>query len=350
MRGAHRGSVSGESVGRAPDSRSASSGSLFTIATIAPIAASESRHEIDAAAAGLLALLCASWGLSQVAVKIAGAGISPATQAGLRSIGSTVLLVLWARWRGIPIVERDRTLLPGLAAGLLFAAEFLLVYTGLTFTTASRGVIFLYTAPFVTAVGAHLFVPGDRLTPGRSAGLAIAFAGIVVAFADALRLPTRVELLGDLLCLGGAIAWGATTVLVKASRLRHASAVRTLFYQLATSAVLLPVFALATGESGITRATPLIIGALAYQIIVIAFASYAAWFWLVTRYPASRLAAFTFLTPILGVAAGGIVLGEPIGPGLIVALVLIAAGIYLVNRPPRGGRESSVGAGRMHEA
>jgi len=309
----------------------------------------EARHEIDSAAAGVLALLCASWGLSQVAVKIAGEGISPAMQAGLRSIGSAVLLVLWARGRGVPLVERDRTLLPGIAAGLLFAGEFLLVFTGLTFTTASRGVIFLYTAPFVTAIGAHLFVPGDRLTRGRGAGLVIAFAGIVIAFADALRLPTRVELVGDLLCLGGAVAWGATTVLIKASRLRQASAVRTLFYQLGTSAVVLPVFALATGESGITRATPLIIGALAYQIIVVAFASYAVWFWLVTRYPASRLAAFTFLTPIFGVAAGGIVLGEPIGPGMVIALALIAGGIYLVNRPSRPVRESTVAGGRMQE-
>jgi len=295
----------------------------------------EVRPDLDTAAAVLLTLLCASWGLNQVAVKVAGAGISPAMQAGLRSIGSTVLLVAWARWRCVPLLTRDGTLLPGLAAGLLFAAEFLLIYWGLTFTTASRGVIFLYTAPFVMAIGAHFFVPGDRLTRVRSLGLLVAFAGIVVAFADALRLPTRVELLGDMLCLAAAFAWGATTVLIKVSRLRHVSAERTLLYQLATSAVVLPVVALATGEPGVHDATPAVIGAFAYQIVVVAFVSYAAWFWLVARYPASRLAAFTFLTPVFGVAFGGLLLSEPIGPALLLALVLMATGIYLVNRPSR---------------
>lgn len=292
------------------------------------------RETLDPGAAALLALLCAVWGLSQVTAKVAGEGISPAMQAGLRSIGSTVLLILWARWRGIPLVVRDRTLWPGIAAGLLFAAEFLLIYWGLTFTTASRGVIFLYMAPFVMALGVHFLVPGDRLTPVRSAGLVIAFAGIAVAFADALRLPSRVELVGDLLCLGAALAWGATTVLIKASRLRRVSAERNLLYQLATSAVVLPAVSLLAGEPGITRATPLIVAALVYQIVIVAFASYAAWFWLVGRYPASRLAAFTFLTPIFGVAFGGLLLDEPVGPGLLIALVLIAAGIHLVNRPP----------------
>jgi drug/metabolite transporter (DMT)-like permease len=281
----------------------------------------------------VLVVLCAIWGLSQVAIKLAGEGISPAMQAGLRSIGSTILLVGWARWRRVPLLARDGTLVPGIVAGLLFAGEFLLIYWGLTFTSASRGVIYVYMAPFVTAVGVHFFTDGDRLTRMKTAGLVIAFAGLVIAFADALRLPTRIELLGDLLCLGAAFAWGATTVVIKASRLRSVSAERTLFYQLAVSAVLLPAVALATGEPGVHAPTPLVIGALLYQIIIVAFASYAAWFWLVSRYQASRLAAFTFLTPIFGVAAGGLLLDEPLGPGLIAALALMASGIYLVNRP-----------------
>jgi drug/metabolite transporter (DMT)-like permease len=291
------------------------------------------RQALDGGAALLLVVLCASWGLNQIAVKVANAGISPALQAGVRSIGSAALLVVWARWRRVPLIVRDGTLIPGLAAGLLFAAEFLLVYWGLTLTTASRGVIFLYTAPFVMAIGAHIFVPGDRLTRLKSFGLVVAFAGILVAFADALRLPSRDELFGDLLCLGGAIAWGATTVLIKATHLQHISAERTLLYQLGVSAVVSPVVALAIGEAGFHDATPMVIGALAYQIVIVAFASYAAWFWLVTRYQASRLAAYTFLTPVFGVAAGGFLLAEPIGVELLAALGLIAAGIYLINRP-----------------
>ena len=165
----------------------------------------------------LLVLLCGCWGLNQVAIKVANAGISPGLQAGLRSIGGTVLVLLWARARGIRLEWRGGLLGYGLVAGLLFAAEFFLIYAGLDLTTATRGVLFLYTSPFVVALGAHFLLPGDRLTPAKLTGLLAAFAGLVIAFADGLYLPTQRELTGDLMCLAAAVLWGATTILIKGS-------------------------------------------------------------------------------------------------------------------------------------
>jgi drug/metabolite transporter (DMT)-like permease len=291
------------------------------------------RQALDSAAALILLLVCAAWGLNQVAVKVTNAGISPVLQVGLRSVGSAILVLIWSRARGVPLAARDGTLGYGLAAGLLFTVEFVLIYVGLTLTTASRGVIFLYTAPFVVAVGAHLFVPGDRLTRLKLVGLLAAFGGVVIAFAEGLRLPSHRELLGDLLCLAAAVLWGATTVLIKASPLAETRAEKTLLYQLGVSALTLPVASLLLGEPGVFRPTPLVLSAFAYQTVVVAFASYVTWFWLITRYPASSLAAFSFLTPVFGVMFGGLLLGEPITPALAASVALLAAGIYLVNRP-----------------
>jgi drug/metabolite transporter (DMT)-like permease len=291
------------------------------------------RQALDSAAALILLLVCAAWGLNQVAVKVTNAGISPVLQVGLRSVGSAILVLIWSRARGVPLAARDGTLGYGLAAGLLFTVEFVLIYVGLTLTTASRGVIFLYTAPFVVAVGAHLFVPGDRLTRLKLVGLLAAFGGLVIAFAEGLRLPSHRELLGDLLCLAAAVLWGATTVLIKASPLVRVRAEKTLLYQLGVSALTLPVASLLLGEPGVFRPTPLVLSAFAYQTVVVAFASYVTWFWLITRYPASSLAAFSFLTPVFGVMFGGLLLGEPITPALVASVALLAAGIYLVNRP-----------------
>jgi drug/metabolite transporter (DMT)-like permease len=291
------------------------------------------RQALDSAAALILLLVCAAWGLNQVAVKVTNAGISPVLQVGLRSVGSAILVLIWSRARGVPLAARDGTLGYGLAAGLLFTVEFVLIYVGLTLTTASRGVIFLYTAPFVVAVGAHLFVPGDRLTRLKLVGLLAAFGGLVIAFAEGLRLPSHRALLGDLLCLAAAVLWGATTVLIKASPLVRVRAEKTLLYQLGVSALTLPVASLLLGEPGVFRPTPLVLSALAYQTVVVAFASYVTWFWLITRYPASSLAAFSFLTPVFGVMFGGLLLGEPITPALAASVALLAAGIYLVNRP-----------------
>jgi drug/metabolite transporter (DMT)-like permease len=290
---------------------------------------------LDRAAAATMVVLCACWGFNQVAMKVANSGISPILQGGLRSIGAALLVLLWSRFRGVRLGARDGTLGWGVAVALLFALEFVLLYWGLALTNASRGVIFLYTAPFFVAVGAHCFVPGDRLTRPKVLGLLAAFAGIALAFGHSLALPARGEILGDLMCFGAAALWAATIILIKISPLMRVPAEKTLLYQLGISALVLPLGSALVGEPGIVAPTPLVLAALAYQTIVVAFASYVAWFWLMTRYPASRLSAFSFLTPMFGVAFGGILLGEPVGPPLLGAVALIAAGIWLVNRPAR---------------
>ena len=293
-----------------------------------------SHDQLDAAAAALMLVLCALWGLNQVAIKVANAGISPVLQAGLRSAGAAVLVWGWSALRAVPLFDRNGPHGLGLLIGLLFATEFMFIYWGLTFTTASRSVILLYTAPFVVAVGAHLFVPGERLRPAQILGLACAFMGVVLVFGDALRLPTQRELIGDAMILLGAVLWGATTVVIKATRLVTIHPNKTLFYQLVVSAILLPLVSPLSGEAGITVPSLLVLGSLAFQIVIVAFASYLAWFWLMTRYPASRLSSFSFFTPLFGVLAGGLLLDERISPSLLLALALVALGIYLVNRAP----------------
>jgi drug/metabolite transporter (DMT)-like permease len=288
------------------------------------------RRPLDAVAVSVMLTLCLVWGLSQVATKTAAEGISPVTQAAIRSAVATVLLFGWAGVRGIPLFGKDGTLVPGVLAGLLFGAEFVFIFLGLQWTDAARMVVFIYLAPCFTAVGLAWFVPGEHMRPRQWAGVLTAFVGLLLAFADAFS-SARTTLLGDLFGLMGGAVWAATTVLVRASRLSSASAGKTLFYQLGVSAVMLAVLALVLREPGVTKLTPLVIISLAYQCVIVAFASFLAWFWLLTRYLASRLSVFTFLTPLFGVAAGVILLDEPITPPFLGAALLVVAGIYLVN-------------------
>jgi drug/metabolite transporter (DMT)-like permease len=293
------------------------------------------RHSrLDLLAMLVMVALCASWGLNQVAIKVTNTGISPILQAGLRGIGAGTLVWLWSAWRGVRLFERDGSLGVGVLIGVLFAVEFALLNWGLVFTTASRAIIFMYLAPFVVAVGAHLFLPGERLGLAQLVGLLCAFAGMATAFADALRLPSHREIVGDVMIVGAAILWGATTVVVKASRLNRISPNKVLFYQLAGSAALLPLSPL-LGEAGVTAPSAVALAAFAYQTLFVAFVTYLAWFWLVAHYPASRLSAFSFLAPLFGVLAGHLLLGETVTSLLVAALALVGLGIYLVNRAPR---------------
>jgi drug/metabolite transporter (DMT)-like permease len=292
------------------------------------------KHLSLAAASGLVGL-CALWGFGQVAIKVANSGITPLLNAGLRSTGAAILVMGWCHWRGIRLVQRDGTWLAGIAAGVLFAVEFLLIYVGLEYTTAARSVVFLNTSPFFVALGAHLVLANDRLTITKTIGLLAAFSGVAIAFSDGLHAPTTRMLLGDAMALMAAISWGATTVLIKATKLARIEPERTLLYQLIVSAVVSIGASFAAGEAGIFDASPLVLSALAYQTIIVAFISYIAWFWFIAHYPASRVSSFIFLTPIFGVLAGALLLREPITTRLMIALALIAAGIYITNRPAR---------------
>jgi len=85
------------------------------------------------------------------------------------------------------------------------------------------------------------------------------------------------------------------------------------------------------GEPGVVALTPVALASLFYQGAIVAFATYLAWFWLLTRYLAGRLAVFGFLTPLFGVMMGAAVLSEPLRPAFLGALAMVATGIWLVN-------------------
>jgi drug/metabolite transporter (DMT)-like permease len=291
----------------------------------------DTRKPLDSTAFLLMLVLTGLWGFQQVAIKVTAADVSLVMQAGLRSLIATALILAWAQWRGTPLFARDGTLAAGIAAGLLFGGEFIFIYGGLEYTAASRMVVFIYLAPVLTALGLHWLVPGEKLARGQWLGVLIAFAGIALAFGEAFAA-ARGTLLGDASGMIAALLWAATTVLVRATGLARVSAAKTLFYQLAVSAPMLLAASWLMGEKGVVAVTPLAVASLAYQAVIVAFASYLVWFWLLTRYLAARLAVFSFLSPLFGVLFGVAILGEPLTPAFAGAALLVGAGIVLVNR------------------
>ncbi|QGZ62319.1 DMT family transporter [Paraburkholderia acidisoli] len=302
------------------------------------------RRVPDAQAVVLMIALCAIWGFQQVAIKSANASVPPVFQAALRSAIAAMLVWGWARARGTPLFRADGTLAAGLLAGSLFAAEFVCIFVGLTMTSATRMAVFLYTAPCFTALGLHWFTPGERMRRTQWIGVSIAFVGMALAFADGFvrhgsasgaTHAMLVGVAGDALGVLGGIAWAATTVVVRSSPLARVSASKALFYQLAVSAVVLLALAAGVGQMEVRAVTPLAVLSLGYQAVVVAFVSYLTWFWLLTRYMASRLSVFSFLTPLFGVTFGVLLLGESFNYRFLAAALLVLAGIALVNAPAK---------------
>ena len=293
------------------------------------------KRALDGQAIATVIGLCLLWGLSQVSIKVANQGVSPIFQAAVRSIIAASLLALWARRRGLPLLHRDRTLLHGLAIGLLFGTEFVFVYLGLYYTTASHAVIFLYTAPLFVALGAHWLLPAEPLTGRKCVGLALAFVGVLATFWDSLQFPTQLQLLGDLLSLTAGFLWAVTSLYLKRVVRTAMTPSQMLFYQLGFSAVQLSVMSLWFEPRQVTHLTPVVVASIAYQGVIVAFASYLVWFWLIQVYPVSNISAFTFFTPIFGILLGGLLLQEPLTAKLLIGGGLVTSGMILVNWPDR---------------
>ncbi len=277
-------------------------------------------------------LLCFSWAFAQITIKVANESISPILQAGIRSIIAVSALSVWMLVRKIRPFQNDGTWVPGVIAGLLFAMEFVLIFWGLVYTSASRAVIFIYLSPFVVALGVHWLVPSERLNRFQVIGMLLAFSGIVVTFGEGFTLLSGQEWIGDLMCIIAAISWGATTVVIRVTRLVSIEPSRTLYYQLLVSAILLPPVSFLLGESGVSEISGIVIACLAFQGLIVAFASYLTWFWLIAHYPAAKLSTYTFFTPLFGVLCGVAFLSESLTAGVIIGLLLVTLGIFLVNK------------------
>ncbi len=276
--------------------------------------------------------LCLSWGFNNVSIKIALHDIPPLMQSAARSLIAAVVVYAWTQIRGLPMFKRDGTLWPGVLAGVLFALEFVFIYRGLVWTTATRGALFLYLAPFFVVIGSRWLVPGDHFGLAQWTGLILSFAGIVIAFGLPTPAATPYQALGDLMLVGGGAAWAATTLIIKASALNRISSEKTLLYQLVVSVPLLAFGAWIFGEHIDAMPSAIALGAFGYTVLVVTF-TFAMWFALIVRYSAARLSVFTFLAPLFGVAAGHFVLNDPLTPPFALAVILVALGILLVNRP-----------------
>ncbi|HJH24723.1 MAG TPA: DMT family transporter [Paenalcaligenes hominis] len=292
------------------------------------------RQRLTPQATSLMVLLCFVWALAQVGLKYTAHDMAATLQIAVRSIGGAVLTWGFVRWRGQRLFTMAGAWRPGVVVGALFAGEFFFVGEALRYTSASHVSIFLYTAPIFAALGLHFFTPDERLQPLQWLGVLLAFVGVTISFLgrDTLTMSgaSLHGLLGDGLALLGGLFWGATTVVVRGTRLKNAPATETLFYQLLGAFVILLSGAYLTGQTGVNWSWSLI-GNLIFQTIAVSFASLLVWFWLLRHYLASRLGVLSFMTPLFGVLLGVLLLNEHIERSFMVGAVCVVLGIILVN-------------------
>jgi drug/metabolite transporter (DMT)-like permease len=291
---------------------------------------------LDPRAVVIITILTLLWGFNYTAVKYSNEGISPVFASTLRSFIACLCGVVYCLYKEQKLFHTDIMLFHGFVVGLLFGLEFACIYFGLLYTDASRSVVFVYMSPFVVAVGAHFFLKGDRLTLSKTLGLILAFVGIVVVFQGRPRTAKPTMFIGDILEVGAAFFWGATTLYIKKYMAEKIHPINTFLYQLFFSIPILLIVSLLLEPHWISGISFIVAISLFYQSIIVAFASFLIWFWLIHQYSVSRLSAFTFFTPVFGVLFGIFFVHEELTPSLVVGLPLVCLGILFVNWKSRG--------------
>ncbi|MEX3238234.1 DMT family transporter [Serratia quinivorans] len=289
------------------------------------------RKNIDSRAAAAMMMICAIWGLQQVAIKAAEPDISAVLQIAIRSGIAALAVYLLARYRREKFVFDRPTLLAGLCVGFLFALEFFFVSEGLRYTSASHMAVFLYTAPLFSAIGLHFVIRHERLSLIQWVGIAIAFGGVVLAISGMSDSSgAENSLRGDIYGLLAGMSWGGSTIVIRTTGLANCSSKQTLLFQLSGACILLSLLAITT-QSVHFNLTALAWSSLIFQTLVVSFISYLIWFSLLRHYQASSLGILTFMTPIFGILAGVVILGEPLQIEFVLGSILIVLGLIVVS-------------------
>ena len=289
------------------------------------------KGHVDSIGVVFLVGVSAIMGFNQVLVKLVNAGLGPIFQAGLRSLFAFFLILGFALLRKKPLSLRDGSFWPGMLAGVFFASEFLLLFQALDFTTVSRASIFFYTMPIWTAIAAHFLIPGEKLSVVRVMGLLLAIGGVTLALSSNQAVAGSKAFIGDIYCLMGAMFWSGIVIVARTTRFSNACPEMQLTYQLAVSAILLLAIAPFAGDL-VRDFTPTIAWLFSAQVLLVTGLGFLTWFWLLSIYPASGVASFSFLSPLFGVLFGGLILGEELSGRVLIALALVCLGVILVNR------------------
>lgn len=289
----------------------------------------ERKDRLDALGVSAMLGFAVLFAFNQVVIKVTIEGVQPIFSAGLRSVIGLLALFVWMRWRGVPLRATRPQIWGGVLVGALFSLEFLCIFLALDITTVSRASVIFYSMPIWLGLIAHFALPGERLTGLRLLGFFVAIAGVAWAFLD--RSSGQASLLGDALALGAALSWAGIALTVRLTPVSAVNAETQLAFQLAISGVVFLALAPLFGPY-LRDFTPIHGWGVVFQALVTVLLGFLVWFRLMKVYPASDIAAFSFLSPVLSVIMGWGLLGEEVGIEIIGALALVCLGLILISR------------------
>jgi drug/metabolite transporter (DMT)-like permease len=280
------------------------------------------------ASVALYVLLCVIWGSTWLVIKIGYGGLGPFNVAALRfvvagAVLAVIIPLLGARWPH----SRNEWLLILWVGVVLFGADYGLIYWGEQFLDSGLTAILFATLPLITVALAHLYVPGDRITPRKLAGTLVAFLGVVALFGESLQFDlTRLGPMAAII-VAAVCAAGAGVASKRHGAGLHAAALNA--PAMFVGGIVLAIAAIASGEELRVPTDATTWAAIVYLAIAGSVVTFLIYFSLLKTWTVTSLSFISVFTPVIALALGFVFLDERPTLWTAVGAVLILAGVAL---------------------
>tara|TARA_X000000368_G_scaffold7775_1_gene6024 strand:- start:753 stop:1646 length:894 start_codon:yes stop_codon:yes gene_type:complete len=291
------------------------------------------KARIDFFGACALILFSVLLAINHVVIKVVNTGLNPIFFAGARSVIAFFALIIWMKISRKPIVFNINLAFISCLAGLVFSLEFLFLFLALDFTTVSRNSIIFYSMPVWLAILAHFFVPDERLNIMKIFGLICAFTGVTLSLLINVTdfSFTNNILLGDFFAILAAFTWALLILLAKGTKFSQVSPEMQLIWMVMISGPVLILLSLIFGNP--IRDFELIhFWGLIFQSVIVVAGGFLFWLWLLSVYPASGVASFSFLTPIFTIFFGWLILDDALNIIFLMAAFMVVLGLIFINK------------------
>ena len=293
----------------------------------------QKKNKIDAFGAIALISFSLLLGINHVVIKIVNLGLNPIFFAGIRSFIAFIFIIIWMKLVDKPIVFNSKYIKISIIAGIIFALEFLFLFLALDFTTVSRNSIIYYSMPLWLTILLLFTKNNEKISFLKFLGLILAFIGVVLSVTNfkinlILNSP---NLIGDILAFLAALFWALLIIIAKNSSFSKVSPEMQLLWMVMVSGPILTIFSLFI-EDPIRNFQLIHIWGIIFQSIIVVAGGFLFWLWLLSKYPASGVASFSFLTPIFTIFFGWLILSEVMTFDFLIAAFLVISGLILINR------------------
>ncbi|MGH8005054.1 MAG: DMT family transporter, partial [Limisphaerales bacterium] len=232
--------------------------------------------------------------------------------------------------------ELRTILVPGF---FIYGTNYALVYWGEQYIGAGLAAILFASLPFLVALFAHYMLPNEKMTIPKLTGLTIGFIGIVLVFYGGLSFGPE-SYWGMLALMGSSLSAAYANILVKRD-LHDTDPMLATALQMGLGAVLLLGLGMLTESWQNFHLTPRAVGTLLYLSIFGSVVAFSLYFWALKKTEATKMSLIAFVTPLVTLMGGHLILNEPITVRLAAGSLLVLAGILIINYFPALKRKFS---------